>query len=186
MATTSLTLLDRLRRPDQPDAWERFARLYAPLLLCWAELQGLHAADAEDLAQAVLLKLLRVLPSYDPAGGSFRGWLFAVCRNECHDFRTRRDTRPLPAAAGLETVAAPTRPDELEEAEYRRRLVRRVLELVRPDFGESTWRAFEGFVMSGRPAAEVAAEVGVSVNAVYCARNRVLTRVRAELAGLFE
>lgn len=189
MSTTSLTLLDRLRQPDQPDAWDRFVRLYAPLLLRWAELQGVRGTDAEDLAQAVLLKLLRLLPSYRPAaGGSFRGWLFTICRNECRDFQTRRNTRPLPAAAGLETVpaAAPTATDDLDEAEYRRRLVRRALELVRGDFTAPTWAAFEAFVLDGRPAAEVAAELGTSANAVYLARNRVLTRVRAELAGLFD
>ncbi|MBN9120382.1 MAG: sigma-70 family RNA polymerase sigma factor [Planctomycetes bacterium] len=187
MPTTSLTLLDRLRRPDHPDAWDRFVRLYAPLLLRWAELQGVRGADAEDLAQAVLLKLLRLLPDYAREDGrSFRGWLFTICRNECRDFQTRRGTRPMPASDGLSTVAAPPRPDELDEAEYRRRLVRRVLELVRPDFGAPTWAAFDGFVLNGRPAAEVAAELGLSVNAVYLARNRILTRIRAEVAGLFD
>ena len=187
MPTTSLTLLDRLRRPDDPGAWDRFVRLYAPLLLRWAELQGVRGADAEDLAQAVLLKLLRLLPGYRRENGqTFRGWLFTICRNECRDFHTRRATRPLPGPDGLATVAAPPRAEELDGAEYRRRLVRRALELVRPDFGEQTWAAFDRFVLDGRPAAAVAAELGVSVNAVYLARNRVLTRVREELGELFD
>jgi RNA polymerase sigma-70 factor (ECF subfamily) len=187
MPTTSLTLLDRLRQPDHPDAWDRFVRLYAPLLLRWAELQGVRGPDAEDLAQAVLLKLIRLLPNYQRQDGqSFRGWLFTICRNECRDFHTRRATRPLPGDDGLSTVPAPPRGDDLGEAEYRRRLVRRVLELVRSDFGEPTWAAFDAFVLNGRPAADVARELNMSVNAVYLTRNRILTRVRSELAGLLD
>jgi RNA polymerase sigma-70 factor (ECF subfamily) len=187
MSATSLTLLDRLRRPDQGDAWSRFARLYTPLLLRWAHRQGLHAADAEDLAQAVLLKLVRLLPAYESRDGCpFRAWLFTVCRNECRDFRTRRATCPLPGANGLAELAAPPPADDPEEQEYRRFLIHRALELVRTDFSPATWTAFSRFVLDGVPAPEVARVLGTTPNAVYLARNRVLTRLREELAGLLD
>jgi RNA polymerase sigma-70 factor (ECF subfamily) len=186
MSTTSLTLLDRLRRPDQPDAWNQFVRLYTPLLLRWAALQGFTDADAEDLVQLVLIKLVRLLPGYEKAEGqTFRGWLFTICRNECRDFRTARGTRPLPRADGLSTVVGPN-PTDLVEAEYRRRLVRRALELVRADFTPAVWEMFSQFVLNQRRAAEVAREQGTTTNAVYLARHRVLTRVREELAGLID
>ena len=75
---------------------------------------------------------------------------------------------------------------DLEEADYRRWLVRRTLELIRADFSKATWDAFNRFVLEGQPAATVAASLGISANAVYLARNRVLTRLRQELAGLLE
>jgi RNA polymerase sigma-70 factor (ECF subfamily) len=187
MTTTSLTLLDRLRRSDHPDAWDRFVRLYTPLVLRWAQLQGFNQADAEDLAQIVLVKLIRLLPGYEPRdGSSFRGWLFTIWRNECHDFRTRQATRSLPGDGGLSTVAAPTPVHNPDEAEYRQHLVRRALELVRSDFSAATWSAFTRFVLEGVPAAEVARGLGMTANAVYMARNRVLTRLREELAGLLD
>lgn len=187
MTDTPLTLLERLRRPDQAEAWNQFVRLYAPLILRFAELQGLEGADAEDLAQAVLLKLLRLMPSYERQDGqTFRGWLFTVCRHECRDFRVRRATRPLPSAEGLAAVAASDPGAELDEAEYRRQLIGRALEIVRPDFGASTWAAFTRFVLDREPAASVAAALGISANAVYLARNRVLTRLRTELLGLMD
>ena len=109
MPETSLTLLDRLRRPDQPDAWNRFARLYAPLLLEWATAQGFQSADAEDLVQIVLVKLIRVMPGYERRDGqTFRGWLFTVCRNECHNFHTR--TRHAARCPEPATLCAPSRP----------------------------------------------------------------------------
>jgi DNA-directed RNA polymerase specialized sigma24 family protein len=38
----------------------------------------------------------------------------------------------------------------------------------------------------GRPAAEVAAELGISASAVYAATHRVLRRLRAELQGFLD
>jgi len=187
MATTSLTLLDRLRRPDQAGAWEHFVKLYAPMLMHWAELQGFQGADAEDLSQTVLLKLIRLLPTYERKDGqSFRGWLFTICRNECRDYRVRIATRALPTIDGLSDIAVDADPSSLDEAEYRKWLVHRTLDLIRSDFSSDTWLAFTRFVLEGQPAAKVATGLGITPNAVYLARNRVLTRLRQELAGLLE
>ncbi len=187
MPTTSLSLLELLRQSSHPEAWARFVRLYAPLLMTWARQQGFQDADAEDIVQRVLVKVVRLIPGYQrEPGQTFRGWLFTICRNECRDVRTRRATHPLPTSAGLDAVADVPPPDDPDETEYRRRLVRRALELVRPDFTPATWAAFTRFVLQGRRATAVAAELGISANAVYLARNRVLTRLREELAGLLE
>jgi RNA polymerase sigma-70 factor (ECF subfamily) len=75
---------------------------------------------------------------------------------------------------------------EMEEQEYRRELSRRAVEAVRGDFGEQTMAAFTGTKIDGRAAAEVAAELGMTANAVYVAVNRVMTRLRAELDGLLD
>lgn len=183
MHATSLTLLDRLRQPDPSEAWNRFAHLYTPLLILWAKGQGMQEADAADLAQDVLLKVMRVFPAYQrKPGESFRGWLFAVARNECRDFRRRRATRPLPGAAGLSDVIEDV-PD-VSDADYRAHLVHRALELLRPGFSAATWAAFAGLMLEGRAAAEVATATGLTVNAVYMARHHVLTRLRKELADL--
>jgi hypothetical protein len=40
MRTTSLTLLAKLRTNDQPDAWDRFVKLYTALLQHWAKQEG--------------------------------------------------------------------------------------------------------------------------------------------------
>lgn len=76
--------------------------------LQWAELQGFRDADAEDLSQTVLLKLMRLLPGYEGREGqTFRGWLFTICRNECRDYRQRRATRALPTSDAI--VDLPTK-----------------------------------------------------------------------------
>ncbi len=87
MHTTSPTLLQRLREPNQGQAWARFVDLYTPLLLTWARRTGLQPHDAADLAQEVFAVLVRKLPEfrYDPAKKNFRGWLRTVCLNKWRD-----------------------------------------------------------------------------------------------------
>jgi RNA polymerase sigma-70 factor (ECF subfamily) len=187
MLTTPPTLLNKLRQPNHPEAWETFVKLYTPLLLRWARQQGFHEADAEDLVQEVIVKLIRELPRYERGEGqSFRGWLFRVTANQGHNFRRRTATRALPGSEGLAAVSDHSVLSELEEAEYRRQLVRRGLELIRGDFKETTWLAFTRVMVEGRPPADVAAELNVTVNAVFLARNHVLSRLREQIDGLLE
>ena len=185
--STSLTLLDHIQQRCQPDAWSRFVRLYTPLLRAWTKKQGLRDADADDLTQEVLVKLMDELPKYRRAAGqSFRGWLYRVTANRCTDFRRRVATRALPAADGLSAVDTESPLSDFEEVEYRRAIVSRGLELIRPEFNERTWFAFHQLMIQGVPTAEVAHELGVTENAVYLARHRVLTRLRREIDGFVE
>jgi DNA-directed RNA polymerase specialized sigma24 family protein len=50
--STSATLLQRLRRPSDQDAWLRFVELYTPLMQHWAS-RRLGLADANDLVQGL-------------------------------------------------------------------------------------------------------------------------------------
>jgi RNA polymerase sigma-70 factor, ECF subfamily len=187
MLTTSPTLLERLRQPSDGQAWRRFVDLYAPLILYWANRQGFQDADAEDLAQQVLIKLLGLLPTYERGNAqSFRGWLSTVCRHLCHDYRRRRATRPMPGADGLSAIKDSVVPSEIEERDHSLFLVHRVLELIRRDFSDQTWAAFTEVMIKGRDVEVVASELGMTVNAVYMARHRVLTRLRRELDGLLD
>ena len=188
---TSLTLLDKLRLPADrgawAEAWERFVPLYTPILLEWAKREGLQPADAEDVKQQILEKLVKLLPAYSPgANGSFGAWLHQITRNQCRDFRRRVATRRLPDGDGLSGVGDDSPQSAFVEAEYRSWLVKRALELIRAEFSEQTASAFEQVVIQSRPAAEVAAALGITANAVYLAQNRVLTRLRERLDGFLE
>jgi RNA polymerase sigma-70 factor (ECF subfamily) len=77
-------------------------------------------------------------------------------------------------------------PAAFEEAEYRQHLARRALELMQAEFPPATWKACWEVVVAGRPAAEVAAELAISIDSVYAAKSRVLRRLRQELAGLLD
>jgi RNA polymerase sigma-70 factor (ECF subfamily) len=185
--TTPASLLDRLRLPGQEQAWERFVELYAPLLYAWARRAGLQEADAADLVQEVLALLFRKLPEFHYDGRrSFRGWLRTVTLNKWREGLRRRTPLAAAGSGALAEVPAADDPGDLEEAEYRRHLVRQGLEALRDEFPATTWKAFREYVMAGRPAEQVAAELGVRVGTVYAAKSRVLTRLRRELDGLLD
>lgn len=76
--------------------------------------------------------------------------------------------------------------DLLTQQEYRDHLANSALLLMKKHFSETSWQACWEHVANGRPASEVATELGISVNAVYLARGRVLRRLKQELAGLWE
>jgi RNA polymerase sigma-70 factor, ECF subfamily len=184
MHTTNVSLLECLRQPSASEAWGRFVRLYTPLLLYWARKLGLKDQDAEDLVQDVLIVLVRKMPEfrYQP-GRTFRGWMRTVLMNK---WRDRPRTR---SPAGLDSAIEPSVPaeaDEKEESEYRLYILGRALQLMVEDFESATWQACWDTVVCSRPAAEVAADLGLSVNAVYLAKSRVLNRLRQDLAGLLD
>jgi RNA polymerase sigma-70 factor (ECF subfamily) len=177
-----------LRQPDEQAAWERFVQLYTPLLYQWARRLGLQGQDAADLLQDVFTVLVRKLPDfhYDP-DKRFRGWLWTVTVNKARERRRRQPAPALQAAADvLDELPARDDPDAVDEVEYREYLVRRALDLMRAEFQPATWKAFWECVTAERPAAEVAAELGLSIDSVYAAKSRVLRRLRRELEGLLD
>jgi RNA polymerase sigma-70 factor (ECF subfamily) len=188
MHTTSASLLQRLRQPSEKESWPRFVKLYTPLLFYWARRLGLQDPDAADLVQDVFTALVQKLPAfeYDPERG-FRSWLRTVMLNKWRD----RGRRSAPASVGLPAaelsdLAAPEDGKFFGEVEYRQQLVRRALELMQAEFPTRMWQACWEHVVAGRPAAEVAAELGIAVGTVYVAKSRVLCLLRQELAGLLD
>jgi RNA polymerase sigma-70 factor (ECF subfamily) len=184
MPPTPASLLERLRDPAAEDAWSRFVSLYTPLLYYWAHRAGLRGADAADLVQDVFVLLVRKLPDfqYDPRKG-FRNWLRTVALNRWREIRRR--TAPPTAADGLEELPAPA-DEPFWEADYRRCVARRLLEVMQAEFEPATWKACWACVVEGRPAADVGRELGLSPGAVRAAKFRVLCRLRRELDGLLD
>jgi RNA polymerase sigma-70 factor (ECF subfamily) len=157
------------------------------LLYYWARDVGLRADDAADLVQDVFLLLVRKLPEfeYDP-NKSFRSWLRTVTLNKFREGRRKRPTAAMEEGVPLEALAVPDTAEALWEEEYRQHLAQQALALMQADFQQATWKACWEYVVNERPAAEIAAELGMSVGAVHAARFRVLTRLRQELRGLLD
>lgn len=186
MDSTPVSLLQQLRAPGHPEAWTRFVELYTPLLYEWAGRLGLQAADRADLVQEVLVRLYRVLPTFQyDDGRSFRGWLNTVLRNQARDLARKRYDQPagdrLPEAADSADPAL-----EVAEAEFHRHLAVRASRLIQAEFAPATFQAFWATVVDGRDVDEVASTLGLSVNSVYLARSRVLARLRRELEGMLD
>lgn len=185
--STPISLLDKLCRQPAPADWERLVQLYTPLLYTWARRYGLSRADAPDLVQEMFLLLATRLRDfqYDPRR-SFRGWLRTVFLNKLREQRRKRNV--LVGAEPLDPEHAPTEDDVTAwiETEYRQELIRQAFRLLRVEFTEPVWQACFETAVNGRPVADVGRELGMSADAVYQARSRVLRRLRQELHGLLE
>jgi DNA-directed RNA polymerase specialized sigma24 family protein len=62
---TRETLLKRVRRQHDQQAWEEFARYYQGYVHSIARRMGLSHHDAEETVQAVMLKCWQKLPEFE-------------------------------------------------------------------------------------------------------------------------
>jgi RNA polymerase sigma-70 factor (ECF subfamily) len=186
--STPQSLLQRLQRQPEATSWERFVALYAPLLFAWAARLGLSESDAADLVQEVFVTLVEKLPTFEyDETKSFRAWLKTVLLNRWRQWqRQHAAARRAPQGRILDDLADSADGPDFEETEYCRHLAHRALSLMQADFEPATWKACVELVVHERPAAEVAAELGLTVNAVYLAKARVLRRLRQELRGFLD
>jgi RNA polymerase sigma-70 factor (ECF subfamily) len=192
-STTSLSLLDRVRAKEQA-AWERLVGLYAPLVDRWCRRYRLQDADMADVRQQVFLAVARRIEEFrrEQASGSFRRWLHTITRHKvCDHWRTEASKAAPGGSDAYEqllqlSIAEPDEPAADSEAEEQSILYRRALQMIGTDFEELTRKAFLMVVIEERLPAEVARELGISTNAVYLAKARVLARLRDEFAGLID
>ena len=190
---TSRSLLERARDPRDVASWRRLNDLYAPLIRCWVRPYVAQPADADEVVQDVLTTLVREIARFEHNGraGAFRAWLrnVAVNRLRAH-WQTRQGVQGTGDSAVLEQLHQLEDPNSslslAWDEEHDRHVVTTLLETIRLEFQPASWRAFEMTVRDDRPAAEVADELGLSVNAVLIAKSRVLKRLRQKAEGLVE
>ena len=188
MDSTSASLLMRLRSPGNEQAWDRFVELYTPLIYYWARRAGLQPQDASDLVQEVLALLVKKLPEFQyDQSKSFRGWLRTVTLNKWREVNRKKSLNIVDASQStMVNVPNPQSAESYWDLDYRRELVARAMEMMKPEFSPATWKACCEFLKSGRPAAEISAESGLSVWTIYSAKARVMKRLRQELDGLLD
>lgn len=191
---TSKSLLAQAGDRSDQAAWRRLMELYQPLVERWVRPHVAQRADAEDVVQEVLTALVAELPGFahNQRPGAFRTWLRTITTHRLRRYWEKRDSRPSAHVGpthreALDQLADPS--SELSrrwDEEHDRHITRTLLASIRLEFQPATWRAFERQVHDGRPALDVAAELGMSVNAVLIARSRVLKRLREKAEGLVD
>lgn len=190
---TSQSLLRRVRQFDA-GAWKRLSSLYSPVVYGWCRRAGLQDNDAADAVQEVFRSVFQNIDAFRGTsdGGSFRGWLWSITRNQVRGF-FRTMSRHPEAIGGTDAQVRfsnhsdrATSEEDAEPApeETRRRVLHRALDLVRGDFSEQTWQIFTRVTMQGHSPLEIARELGISDTSVRQAKFRVLRRLREELDGL--
>ena len=187
------SLLERLKL-NHSEAWRRVVYLFGPLVYQWCRRFGLQAADATDVGQEVFRTVALRIGQFrrDRPADTFRGWLWTITRSRIVDHWRRQQKEPQAPGGSTARMrlaqlpaAEPGEPPT-SEPHPQNSLYHRGLQLIRSEFAERTWKAFWRVAVDGCPPAEVANEMGLSVNSVYLAKSRVLRRLREELGDLLE
>jgi RNA polymerase sigma-70 factor (ECF subfamily) len=189
MDATSHSLLWRAGA-GAADAWEYLDRLYRPFLRGWFLAHEVPPADAEDLTQDVMVTAFRELKAFIHSGqvGAFRTWLRRTCLHRLQGYRRSLELRGTPEGGTRfqEQLCEVVEPASDWDRQHDRELLRHLVANLAGEFEEKTLGAFRRLAFDGLAAPQVAAELGMSVAAVYIAKSRVLRRLRTEAAGLID
>lgn len=191
-SVTSTTLLLRLQQsPSDQAAWAEFVERYGRRIEGWCRQWGLQEADAHDVAQTVLLKMLRAAQTfrYDPRQ-RFRAWLKTVTHHAWQDWvrshkvmvsgGDREGDDPLQQVAARDDLAAC-----MEEA-FEQELLDEALVRVRPRVQPHTWEAFRLTTYEGASGKEAAERLGMAVTSVYKAKSNIRKLLESEVRILEE
>ena len=189
---TTTTLLGLLATSSAPAAaWTRFARLYDPVCRYYLAVlrrawPALRRDWDDDIVQETFVAIAKTLPErrWDRTRGRFRDYLFGIVRNKAREFARRENRFPsppegdLPRSAELAEAASDAASAEREalRRELWRALVDRVFVQIR--MSETSKAAFLRLVEDEAPVEEVAAEFGMTPNALYRLKNRMSEKLR--------
>ena len=190
---TRASLLQRVRDPQDKEAWSQFVNRYGPMILTWT--RRWFPQDADDVKQDVFTKLVSFLPNfeYDPRRGKgkapFRGLLKTMTRRLLIDLKRR--PRPVLPASGDSNVRDLIDEKEAEDdlatrlaAEYDLELAEIAETRVRLRVKDTRWKAYEGTDKQGRKPAEVARELGIPVARVSQASYEIKMMIGNEISNL--
>jgi RNA polymerase sigma factor (sigma-70 family) len=193
MSETRLSLLARVRNLGDGRSWSEFHAIYRPLIFGYLRSLGLKEHDANDLTQEVFCRLMAILPTFElnRRRGRFRTYLWKLTYTTLVDRARRRKVRDRTEEEWVRRFreADESESRKLEEAwtlRHRKRILEVILPRVRATVSSTAWACFEGRLVSRRPAAEIAAKLGITANAVYVYASRVLQEVRRRCAEIEE
>jgi RNA polymerase sigma factor (sigma-70 family) len=184
---TSTTLLAGLVQFQNTEAWRRFTNRYLPVVMAFLKKLGLNEIDAEDAAQETMAAFVQSYgvegAGYDRGKGRLRSWLFSVANHKARDIQRRRGRDVVAgdrSAVGalLNALQSEDVAEAVWEEEWQRAVLRECLNQVSCQVRPDTLRAFELNVLEAWPVDRVAEHLGLSRNAVYVAKNRVISRLR--------
>lgn len=188
---TRQSLLLRIRNADDRDAWDEFSSIYRPAIVSVALQRGLQNADAEDLAQKVLVSVARAIANWnpDPERAQFRTWLHRITTNAVINAISRRKPDQ---GSGNESVqrqleqcpASETRDSQSLTIEVRREVFRFAAKKIRHRFHDDTWQAFWLTSVDGVSIDDARRQLNMSAGSVYAARSRVMRQLKKEICSL--
>ena len=193
---TRRSLVERLGDWRDQKNWRDFFDTYWKLIYSVACRAGLSDAEAQDVVQETVLTVAKRAGGlkYDPARGSFKGWLLQITQWRIADqFRKRDPAQALktardetPRTATIERAPDPAGFDleSVWNAEWQSNLLAAAAARVKRMTDPKQYQIFDCYVMKEWPAQKVARELGVSLAQVYLAKHRVSALMKKEIKSL--
>ena len=194
---TRQSLLERLKNLQDQDSWQTFFDRYWKLIYTVARKSGLSDAEAQDVVQETIISVSKKIQgfAYDPAYGSFKGWLKRLTQWRMADHIRKKQYQShgkrMPREEAMSTSLAehledPAGPD-IEKAwdeEWENNLLETALAAVKPRVSPRQYQIFYFHACKKLPAKQVAARLGVKLAEVYLARYKVSALVKKEVRAL--
>jgi RNA polymerase sigma factor (sigma-70 family) len=196
LLATRRSLVDRLENWDDRKRWQEFFDTYWKLIYSAARKSGLTDAEAQEVVQETVITVAKKVGTlhYDPAVGSFKGWLLHITRWRIVDqFRKRepgqnRRTRSQDDRQTATIERVPDRDaidlDAVWEKEWQENLFAAAIARVKKKVDPKQFQIFDCYVRKEWPAQKVAAELRVNVGQVYLARHRISALLKKEIKAL--
>ncbi|MCA9192824.1 MAG: RNA polymerase sigma factor [Planctomycetales bacterium] len=190
---TSLSLLDKIKGDRSSERWHEFLECYSPMMDRWLRAHGIPEHDREEIVQDICAVMVRRLPDFErQREGSFRKWLRLTTVNCMRDFwkrsckqaRGNAESHVEDLINGLNDRSSSV--SQLWEREHDQQLLAILLARIKPEFRSNTWSAFTMVALEQMAPEKVAENLGLTTNAVFVAKSKVMKRMREEGQGLLD
>src|ERR1700736_1630618 len=192
LIATRRSLVERLADWGDQRRWQEFFDTYWKLIYSAARQSGLTEVEAQEVVQETVITVAKNIEKlkYDPAVGSFKGWLLQITRWRIVDqFRKREPgNAKAPRAAEDRLTATIERVpdshvvdlDAVWEAEWKENLFEAAIARAKRKIDPKQFQIFDCYVRKEWTAQKVAAELRVNIGRVYLARHRVSAALKKE------
>ena len=175
--TTDVSFLEKITDGDEI-SWGKFYEIYSPLICYCGREWGLSETEIDELVQDVMVGFFMGTKTfrYDRSKGKFRSYLQEIAKTKIFAILKKR-----PSGAGEQFANVSLMEfafDEKWDSEWHNYLCAEAFKLLKKEMEELSYRSFCMYAMENRPPAEVAKELGISVNAVYINKCRALDFLR--------
>ena len=178
---TSLTMIAGVSQNER-QAWERFVKVYHEPMCAFARSQsslcGLGESEVEDVVFTLFERFAAGKEKFDKEKGSLRNWMMMRLKNLLMDAARKRirETVRLDQLKSDGATGDSERQREWREAQLA--VMRRALKVVLEEADARTREVFVRVALEGGDPTAVGAEFGLSANAVYQIKNRVIAKVK--------
>jgi RNA polymerase sigma-70 factor (ECF subfamily) len=196
LLATRRSLVDRLADWDDRKHWQEFFDSYWKLIYSAARKSGLTDAEAQEVVQETVITVAKNIDKlqYNPAIGSFKGWLLRITRWRIADQFRKREPAEIKRSRSTDDGSTATiervpdsRAVDLEavwEKEWQENLFDAAIARVKKKVDPKQFQVFDCYVRKEWPAQKVAKQLHVNIGQVYLARHRVSAILKREIKAL--